>query len=299
MLGKNEALLRYRGRDVGPEDAVSIRDLIARHPGASRRQLSQLLCEMWGWKQPNGGPCDVVCRGLMLALHRAGHIVLPAPRFVVPNNIIRRRPPERVEVDTSPIRGPLSELQPLDFVPVRRSPQEKLFDGLIQQYHYLGYIRPVGEHLKYMAFSRTGRPVALLAFSSAPRHLGPRDRFLGWSAQARRANIRLVAYNPRYLIPPWVEVPHLASHVLARVARLLPGEWQRVYGHPVHFMETFVDTTRFKGTCYRAANWVLMGRTTGRGKDDQTHRPNRSIKDVWGYPLAKRFRRLLGERSRE
>lgn len=295
MTIRGEVLLRYRGRDLGPEEAAFIRDLIARHPSASRLRLSQLLCEAWGWKQPNGALCDVVCRGLMLGLHRAGHIVLPAPRVVVPNNIIRRRPPERVEVDTSPIRGPLSDLRPLDFVPVRRTPQEKVFDGLIQQYHYLGYIRPVGEHLKYMAFSRGGRPVALLAFSSAPRHLGPRDRFIGWSAQARRANIRFVAYNPRYLIPPWVQVPHLASHVLARVARLLPGEWQRVYGHPVYFMETFVDTTRFKGTCYRAANWVLMGRTTGRGKDDQTHRPNRSIKDVWGYPLAKRFRRLLGE----
>lgn len=295
MTDQGKVLLRYRGRDLGPEEAAFIRDLIARHPSVSRLRLSKLLCEAWGWKQPNGALCDVVCRGLMLALHRAGHIVLPAPRVVVPNNIIRRRPPERVEVDTSPIQGPLSELQPLDFVPVRRSPQEKLFDGLIHQHHYLGYIRPVGEHLKYMAFSRTGRPVALLAFSSAPRHLGPRDRFLGWSAQARRANIRLVAYNPRYLIPPWVEVPHLASHVLARVARLLPGEWQRVYGHPVHFLETFVDPTRFRGTCYRAANWVLMGRTTGRGKDDQTNKPNRPIKDVWGYPLAKRFRRLLGE----
>ena len=293
MPGQRGVLLRYRGRDLGEKDAAFIRCLIEQHPSASRLRLSQLLCEAWGWKQPNGALCDVVCRGLMLALHRAGHIVLPAPRIGVVNNIIRRRPPEQMEVDTSVIQGPLSELQPLDFVAVRRSPLERLFDGLIHQHHYLGYIRPVGEHVKYLAFSRTGRPVACLAFSSAPRHLGSRDRFLGWSAQARRANIRLVAYNPRFLIPPWVQVPHLASHVLARIARLLPGEWQRVYGHPVHFLETFVDPTRFRGTCYRAANWVLMGRTTGRGKADRTNRPNRTIKVVWGYPLVKDFRELL------
>lgn len=294
MAGKPGVLLRYRGRDLGPAEVAFIQDLIVRNPSASRLRLSQLLCEAWGWKQPNGNLCDVVCRGLMLALHRADRIVLPAPRVLVPNNVIRRRPPERVEVDTSVIQGPLSDLQPLNFVTVRRSRLEKLFDGLIHQYHYLGYIRPVGEHVKYMAFSRAGRPVACLAFSSAPRHLGPRDRFLGWSAQARLANIRMVAYNPRFLIPPWVHVPHLASHVLARIARLLPVEWQRVYGHQVHFLETFVDPTRFKGTCYRAANWVLMGRTTGRGKADQTHRPNRTIKDVWGYPLVKGFRELMG-----
>ena len=140
---------------------------------------------------------------------------------------------------------------------------------------------------------KDGRPVAALAFSSAPRHLGPRDRFIGWPAVLRRANIRLVAYNPRFLVLPWVRVPHLASHVLSRILRRLSSDWQQVYGHPVHFVETFVDPTRFKGTCYRAANWVYMGLTTGRGKDDQTGKPNRSLKEVLGYPLAADFRKLL------
>jgi len=280
---------------VSADDVASIRDLVACHSSASRRKLSRLLCEAWEWKQPNGAPSDILCRGLMLALHRAGHIPLPPPRHAMINNIVRRRVPEPVEVDTSAIRGALSDLQPLQFVQVRRSPQEKLVDGLIHQYHYLGYIRPVGEHLKFLVVSRASRPVACLMFSSAPRHLGPRDRFIGWSPAARRRNIRFIAYNPRFLIPPWVEVPHLASHVLGRVARTLGEEWRRVYGHPVYFLETFVDPTRYRGTCYRAANWVLLGRTTGRGKDDQTHKPNRSIKDVWGYPLVKDFRARLGE----
>jgi hypothetical protein len=150
----------------------------------------------------------------------------------------------------------------------------------------------VGEHLKYLVFAQ-GRPLAGLAWSSSPRHIGCRDRYIGWCASARRRNIRLLAYNTRFLILPWVEVPHLASHLLGRITRALSGDWQQLYAHPVVFLETFVDPQRFRGTCYRAANWVYLGRTTGRGKDDQTHRPNRPIKEVLGYALTARFRERL------
>ncbi|MFH2006759.1 MAG: DUF4338 domain-containing protein [bacterium] len=230
----------------------------------------------------------------MLELHRAGHITLPPPRWQNRNPFIERARPRAVVVDRSPIRAGLGALGPLRFQQVRRSDEEPLFNHLVEAHHYLGYTRPVGEHLKYIIYAGE-RPVACFAWSSAPRHLGPRDRYIGWSAAARRRNIRFVAYNPRFLILPWVEVRHLASHLLGRMTRMLAGEWERVYGHPVHFAETFVDPTRFKGTCYRAANWVYLGRTTGRGKDDQTGRPNRSLKDVLGYPLARRFRALLSE----
>jgi hypothetical protein len=124
--------------------------------------------------------------------------------------------------------------------------------------------------------------------------LGSRDRFIGWSAEARRRHIRFIAYNTRFLILPWVQVEHLASHLLGRMARRLSEDWERIYGHPIYFLETFIDPNRFRGTCYRAANWVVLGRTTGRGKDDQTKRPNRSIKEVLGHPLTPRFRELLG-----
>jgi hypothetical protein len=170
-----------------------------------------------------------------------------------------------------------------------------VFNGLIETYHYLGYTHPVGEHLKVLVLSGE-RPVACFAWSSAPRHLGPRDRHIGWSAAARRRNIRFIAYNSRFLILPWVEVPHLASHLLGQMVRRLSDDWETVYDHPVYFAETFVDPSRFRGTCYRAANWVFLGRTTGRGKDDQTNRPNRPLKDVLGYPMTKRFReRLMSE----
>jgi len=162
----------------------------------------------------------------------------------------------------------------------------------MQQHHYLGYTQPVGEHLKYMVYAGE-RPIACMAWSSAPRHLGSRDRFIGWTAPARLANIRLLAYNTRFLILPWVTVPHLASHLLGRIARRLSADWQSVYGHPIYFLETFIDPQRFRGTCYRAANWTFMGVTTGRGKDAPTYEPNRSIKQVLGYALVKDFRQRL------
>jgi hypothetical protein len=284
---------RYRGRAVTTEDIAFIRQLIAENPGASRRRLSAKLCEAWQWKQANGALRDMVCRGLLLLLDRAGEIELPPVRFKTLNPFVHRAAPKPMLIDTTPITGALSELQPIEFQQVRRTPDELLFNSLLEQYHYLAYEQPVGEHLKFVAWAQ-GRPIACLAWSSAPRHLGSRDRYIGWSAEARRRNIRLIAYNTRFLILPWVAVPHLASHLLSRMAQRLSADWECRYGHPIYFLETFVDPERFRGTCYRAANWVLLGRTTGRGKDDQTNRPNRSIKEVLGYPLTRRFRQLLG-----
>jgi hypothetical protein len=284
-------VLRYRGRVVTDTDVAFIRRLIAAHPKASRRALSHRLCEAWNWVQPNGALRDMVCRGLLLALHRAGHIELPPARWANPLGP-QRRAPSRTMLRWDLIEGRLSEMLPLEITQVRRTGDEALFDSLIETHHYLGYTQPVGEHLKYL-ISAGDVPVACLAWSSAPRHIGCRDRYIGWSAESRRNNIRFIAYNLRYLILPWVQVPHLASHLLGRMARVLSQDWARIYGHPVYFLETFVDPQRFRGTCYRAANWIRLGRTTGRGKNDQTNRPNRSIKEVWGYPLSKRFRRLL------
>ena len=189
----------------------------------------------------------------------------------------------------------LAELRPLEFRQVRRTWEEPLFNSLLERYHFLAYTQPVGEHLKYLIYA-LGRPIACLAWSSAPRHLGPRDRFIGWSAEARRRNIRFIAYNTRFLIVPWAAgVSNLASHILGRMPTVLSRDWERIYGHPIYFLETFIDPARSRGTCYRAANWIPLGRTTGRGKDSTSKRPNRSIKEVLGYPVWKRFRQLLGD----
>lgn len=285
-------VLKYRGRSVADSDVLFLRDLIKRRPGASRRALSLEVCAAWGWRQPNGFPRDGVCRGLLLALHRAGEIVLPPPRMRMPDGPRGPSAQPMLPLPDPPIRGSLVELGPLTFRQVRRTEDERRFDGLIRRHHYLGSARPVGEHLKHLIFAGE-RPVACFLWTSAPRHLGPRDRFIGWSPSVRRENLRLVAYNSRFLILPWVQVPHLASHLLGRMVRMLSEEWEGLYEHPVVLAETFVDRTRWKGTCYRAANWICVGQTTGRGKNDQTGRPNRSRKDVLVYPLIRRFRELL------
>lgn len=289
-----EVKLKHRGREVTATDVVFIRELIARHPEASRRALSKLLCEAWNWRQPNGQLRDMVCRSLMLELHRSGLIELPAVRRRPPNNVTARRKPQPVTVDSAAVEAKLSEIRPVEIRQVRRSSEEKLFCALLAEHHYLGYTQPVGEHLKYLVYA-LGRPIACLAWSSAPRHLGPRDRFIGWEQAARRRNIRYLAYNTRFLILPWIRVPHLASHLLGCMAKRLSKDWEDLYGHPIYYLETFVDPGRFRGTCYLAANWVPLGLTLGLGKDAPNSRQNRPKKEILGYPLLPRFRELLSE----
>jgi uncharacterized protein DUF4338 len=285
---------KYRGRVITAEDVAFLRQFLADHSGLSRRKLSAKVCEAWQWKQANGALCDMVCRGLLLMLHRAGEIQLPEVRFVAHNPFVKRERPQPMLIDTTPVIAPLKELRPVEVQQVRRTGDEPLFNSLIEHHHYLGYAQPVGEHLKYLIWAQ-GRPIACMAWSSAPRHLGSRDSYIGWSMEARKRNIRFIAYNTRFLILPWIQVSHLASHILSRVTTTLSHDWERMYGHPIWFTETFIDPERFRGTCYRAANWVLLGRTTGRGKDDLTHRQNRSIKEVFGLPLSRKFRELLSQ----
>jgi hypothetical protein len=284
---------RYRGQEIDGQQIAFLQAFIRAHPNSSRWKLSRQICEALGWKQANGALRDVVCRGLLLMLERAGQIQLPPVRRHIRGQRRTGRPrPEAVLIDTTPLVMPLKQLGGIELQQVRRTADEPLFNSLMESHHYLKYEQPVGEHLKYLVWAQ-GRPVACLAWSSAPRHLGSRDRFIGWSGEARRRNIRFLAYNTRFLILPWVAVPHLASHILSRIARQLSQDWEGLYQHPIYFLETFVDPERFRGTCYRAANWVVLGRTTGRGKDDHTNRPNRSLKEVLGYPLTPRFRELL------
>ncbi len=164
---------------------------------------------------------------------------------------------------------------------------------MLHAHHYLRYTQPVGEHLKYLVFAGSD-PVAALAWSSAPRHLAARDRFIGWPPEIRRQHLHLLAYNTRFLIMPWLRVPLLASHLLGQVARRISEDWQALYAHPIHLLETFIDPARFCGTCYRAANWICLGLTSGRGHNARTHQCDRPRKELWVYPLSKNFRQHLG-----
>ena len=288
----SEVLLSFRGRPIGPADVTFLRELIARNPGLSRRRLSVKVCEAWQWIQPNGQPRDMVCRGLMLVLHRAGHIELPPPRQAAINNAIRHRQIAPLEFcDTTPIEGSLASLGALEIRLVRRAEGESLFNYLINQYHYLGFSRPVGEHLKYLVLWRD-RPVACLAWNSGPLKLTLRDQFVGAPRKAYAHNLHLIAYNSRYLIAPWVRVPQLASHLLGRIAGRISADWQALYHHPIHLLESFVDSERFAGTCYRAANWTCVGRSEGRGTKSKSG-DRTSIKELWVYPLRRDFRQKL------
>ena len=289
-----DSIFKYRRNTYSSDDIAFIQRLIKENPNDSRRALSKKLCMAWNWIQQNGALRDMVCRSFMLELHRAGHVVLPPRKFSPPNNVAKQKKPAEIDIDRSTISVKLSHLKPIEFRQVRRQKQESLCNSLIEQFHYLGYCQPVGEHLKYIVFT-DDIPIACMIWSSAPRHIGCRDRFIGWTSEARMKNLHLIAYNSRFLILPWVNVKFLASHLLSRAVRHVARDWLKVYGHRIYYFETFVDTTRFSGACYKAANWIFLGKTTGLGKDNPKKIVNRSIKDVYGYPLSKNFRKILNE----
>jgi hypothetical protein len=285
-------ILTYRKRAITQDDIAFIIKVIKEHWSEGRTAISRRLCEIWDWRQANGYLKDGVCRGLLLKLEQEQLITLP-PRLIF-NNKSRNKKDRQANLDfcPTPITATLRDLGPIELRQVRRTPDEKLFNTLIQQHHYLGYTQPVGEHLKYLAYS-DGRVVACLAFASAPYAIDCRDSFLGWSAEARERNRHLLAYNTRFLILPWVQVPHLASNLLGRIARIISEDWQRLYQHPILWLETFIDTERFTGTCYRAANWLKLGLTSGRGKYNKTRKRLTSIKAMYGYPLCRDYRQRL------
>jgi hypothetical protein len=285
-------LFTYRKRIVTSEDVDFLSRIIADFPNESRRALSIRVCRDWNWMQPNGVLKDGVCRGLMLKLHREGHIKLPPRKRPYTGGRQLKQTILIPDIDRAPIVSTVKKLQPIKIKQVRRTKLEKLFNSLIEHYHYLGYTQPVGEHLKYIVFAAE-RPIACFAFSSAPYRMLHRDRFIGWSLEMLERNRHLLAYNSRFLILPWIHVPHLASHLLGKCARGISTDWQTVYQHPVYWLETFVDTDRFKGTCYRAANWKFLGNTSGRGKYNKTQKQLTSIKAMYGIPLVKDFRQRL------
>jgi len=234
----------------------------------------------------------MVCRSLLLLLESKGFIKLPARKFTPANPLANRKKPPSVIVDKTPVHCSVDDLFPIKLEQVRRTPFEKIFNALVSEYHYLGYTQPVGEHLKYIAFTND-RPIACLAWGSAPWYIGARDRFIGWSKKIRENNLHLIANNLRFLILPWVQVSCLASYLLALNRHRLSQDWQDLYHHPVYLLETFIDTERYLGTCYKADNWLCVGQTTGLGKLSKSRQPLLSKKAVYVYPLNRNFRREL------
>ena len=281
-----------QGRAVTAEDLALIRALIQDHPGWNRTKISRELCGLWKWTDAAGRMKDMACRTLLLKLHRRGTIVLPPPRGPSVNHL-RGRKFQPVLHDTGLISAPLRSLQPIRLIHAEAGPERALWQTLIHLYHYLGFSTRVGKSLCYLAVAASGRPVACLLFGAAAWKTAGRDRFIGWTAGQRERNLHLVANNMRFLIPPWVRVPHLASHVLGLALRRLRRDWSEKYGHSVFLAETFVDLSRFTGTCYRAANWVNVGCTAGRSRNDVRHELSVPVKAVYVRPLCRDFREAL------
>lgn len=289
-----EPPLTIQGRQIGAGELTAIRELISSHPDWHRTQLSQELCRKWNWRNEAGRLKDIAARTMLRKLDSHGLIQLPAPVRSA-NNAFRHRSvtPSITDLDLVQIEGRLSVLQPLRIHRVMQAQEVQLFRSLLQHYHYLGYSGPVGENMQYLVYDRHERLLGCLLYGAAAWRLASRDKFIGWNEAARKQGLSRIANNMRFLLLPGVQVPHLASHLLAMIGRRLSADWQEKYGHPILLLETFVEQQRFAGTCYKAANWIRVGQTTGRSRNHSSGAPTVPVKSVWLYPLHRAFRKRL------
>ena len=284
----------HRRPEITNEHIEQIRQMMIAHPDWNRSRLSTELCELWNWKSDVGQVKDLSCRDLLRALEQRGLIRLP------PSKGPGRKKGSGVAAgiqlsihDTTPMAKVLGDVAPVIVEIADAKDKIGEFKSLIEQYHYLAYGQSVGECMRYMVRSREGIPLACLMYGSSSWRCAPRDRFIGWDDEARVANLHLTTNNTRTLILPWIRIPCLASHVLALISRRISSDWQIKYGHPLYFLETYVDRDRFVGTCYRAANWIRVGETSGLGRNSRSRHATLPIKDVYVYPLTKDYRKKL------
>jgi len=280
--------------EITDEKIELIKRLIAENPNMGRTQLSVKLCEMWGWRGQNGKPKDMSCRDMLRALDKAGKITLPEPRRTTykAGTIIKIK---HLVHDETPIMGNLKELRPLRVEVVSSKDKLVEFKSYINQYHYLGFDRHIGENMAYMVYSCNGAVLACLLFGSAAWSCRDRDIYIGWGKDQRKDRLNWLTNNVRFLVLPWVRVPHLASHILSLITKRISTDWENKYGHPVFLLETFVEISRFRGICYRASNWIRVGSTTGRGRDGGHHNAILPVKDIYLYPLDANYRSKLCE----
>jgi hypothetical protein len=285
-----QVVFRYRARQLECEDIRFIQALISKHYQRGRSHISRVLCEAWQWVQPNGKLKEYAARDLLLRLEEQGLIELP--KRLRPKNNLKEKSLDQVPLFLQePLNGSAGE-HDRPCIELVHSQDNYLWDYLVHHYHYLGLPKLVGEHLRYLV-TINGQVVACLSWASAAWKVKARDQFIGWDETIKRRNLHLIANNTRFLIPDWVRVKHLASRVLALNLRRLSADWQRIYGHPIYLAETFVDISRFEGTCYRAANWLCVGQTKGSAKKGNAYRYHGQPKALYLYPLHRHFRRYL------
>jgi hypothetical protein len=281
----------YCGREFSPEDIQTIKLLMEHNPSLKRRPLSRKVCERLGWLKPNGELKDMTCRVAMLRMHCDGVITLP-PAQSRGVRVKPHFPPTTATDPQTPLLQPVHELGALTLCPITDTASSRLWNEYIARYHYLGYTPMSGSQMRYNVFAGH-RHVALLSFGASAWKLAGRERFIGWQERERLKNLQLVVNNARFLILPWIQSKGLASKILSKIARQLPLDWHQRYGYSPVLLETFVESQRHRGTCYKAANWTHVGQTTGRGKKSTVHHQIIPIKDIWLYPLRKDFASVL------
>lgn len=283
-----------QGRNLSESDLDWVRCLIETHPDWSRNRISVELAGVWNWRTGTGQLKDMAARSLLLKLEQRGMITLPLRRQKASQRSPISATTPNNELTPPVIAEPLADLLPLCLeVVTTGSCDHALFSRYLARHHYLGFRGSVGENIAYLARDRYGRDLACALFGAAAWKTKPRDSWIGWDAAARERRLQLLANNSRFLILPWVRVPHLASHLLGRITRRLKADWQTRYAHPVHLVETFVERGRFRGTCYRAANWTCVGQTQGRTRQDRNRDIRVPVKDIYLYALTPRFRKEL------
>lgn len=282
-------MIRYCGRDFSETEFNQIRLLIKDNPDFHRAELSRQVCKMLRWFKPDGGLKDMSCRVAMLRMQNDDIICLPPPRRV-------KAPLRKIKFTVAtnpriPIVKSVHQMETPQFRIVGRD-NTLLWNEYIERYHYLGYQPLPGAQLRYLV-TLNDQVIALLGFGAAAWQTAPRDNYIEWSHEQRKRNLPLIVNNARFLILPWIHSKNLASKILAMAVKRLPEDWQRRYGIRPVLMESFVDANRFKGTCYKAANWIYVGKTKGRGKLGPSGKQSVPIKDLWLYPLHRDFRTML------
>jgi len=291
------APLVFFGRRFSTAEINLIHNLVADFPSLSLTELSRTICELLQWKRPNGRLKNHECRLLLEKLSVTGVFNLPTLRPSGPRG-------SRIVTHTSsgaeqaPLTGTVSQYAPLSLTVVHSGPESALWNELVERYHYLGYRVPVGANLRYFVHSvLAGRIVGCLLWSSPAWKMAARDSWIGWTNEERARNLQLVVNNSRFLILPWVRVRYLASTILSLCARQLPADWERLYGYRPLLLETLADA-QFRGTSYRAANWIYLGETRGRGRMDRHHEAHgRAVKHIYIYPLCRDVQRRLAPHS--
>jgi hypothetical protein len=283
-------VFRYRSRELNNNDISFIREIIKKHYDKGRTPISRILCKAWGWIQSNGKPKEYAARDLLLRLEEKGLIELP-PR-IRPNNNRKKKSFNQIPLlNKNLLTGSAGDYSGLH-VGILGPQNSYLWDYLIHHYHYLGRPTLVGEHIRHLVFI-DGQVVACLAWASAAWKIKARDRFIGWDEITKRKNLHLIANNTRFLILPWIRVKYLASKALSLSLRRLSADWEKTYEHPLYLAETFVDISRFSGTCYQAANWINVGQTKGNAKKGNDYLYHGQPKTIYLYPLHRHFKRLL------